>query len=297
MESNRWVIRLASLVTSVLVVMGVVVLTSHDSDAVSAGGTLSSTSVSGTTAAATATTGTATTTSTAALDAVSGEARWSVSVLDVGSGATLSYGDTGTFDTASIVKVDILAALLWQHQQDGTTLTDDERQAATVMIEQSDNAAATTLFAAVGGQDGLEAFNSRIGLTGTAVGSDGLWGLTQTTAADQVRLLDVVLGDSGVLDDDAQALVDQLMTGVVDAQRFGVTEAADDPDEAAVKVGYLQRSATGLWDVTSIGRVEVDGRTYLVAVLSDGSGTFADGAALTGAVARAAVADAAAGAI
>ena len=53
----------------------------------------------------------------------------------------------------------------------------------------------------------------------------------------------------------------------------------------------------GLWDVTSIGRVDVDGRTYLVAVLSDGNASLAQGAALTGEVARAAVADAGSGAI
>ncbi|MCL8251934.1 class A beta-lactamase-related serine hydrolase [Aeromicrobium fastidiosum] len=297
MDRNGWVVRLASLVTSAVVVTGVVALTSQDSDAAPTGGTASPAASSTTSSTAAATGSVATGSSTTALDAVVADGRWSVSVLDLGTGASSSYGDTGTFDTASIVKVDILAALLWQHQQDGTALADAERQAATVMIERSDNAAATTLFAAVGGEDGLEAFNERIGLTGTDVGADGLWGLTQTTAADQVRLLDVVLGDGTVLDDDSRSLVERLMTGVVDAQRFGVTEAADDPDGSAVKVGYLQRSTTGLWDVTSIGRVEVDGRTYLVAVLSDGNASLAEGAALTGEVARAAVADAGAGAI
>lgn len=47
--------------------------------------------------------------------------------------------------------------------------------------------------------------------------------------------------------------------------------AADDPAAAELKVGWLQRSATGLWVVNSIGSVERGGRRYLVAVLSDGN--------------------------
>lgn len=46
---------------------------------------------------------------------VPGAARVSVAVLDVGSGLSAVHG-TGAFDTASIVKVDILAALLLQAQ-------------------------------------------------------------------------------------------------------------------------------------------------------------------------------------
>lgn len=80
-----------------------------------------------------------------------------------------------------------------------------------------------------------------------------------------------------------------LMSNVIDSQSFGVSAAADDADDAALKVGYLQRSATGLWDVTSIGEIEADGHTYLVAVLSDGNATFDSGVALVDQVAEAVV--------
>lgn len=226
--------------------------------------------------------------STEGLEAISTSARFAVSVSDDETGAGTTYGD-GAFDTASVVKVDILAALLHRHQEAGTSMTSAERALASAMIEHSDNDAATALYRSVGGESGLEGFNASIGLTGTDVGPDGLWGLTTTTTTDQVRLLRVVLGDATVLDDDSQAYARSLMSAVEADQRFGVSAAADDASAAVLKVGFLQRSTTGLWDVTSIGEVVAQGHTYLVAVLTDGNATYADGVALADEVARAAV--------
>jgi beta-lactamase class A len=292
---DRWKTWIASATLSCAVIAGVVTLTSQDSDASPADTSPAVTS----TAAADATTPVtpvavtedeAVEPTTEALDAIATDTRFSVSVLDVDTGEELTYG-SGQFDTASIVKVDILAALLHQHAEAGTAMTAAQEELAAAMIERSDNASATVLFQAVGGEEGLEEFNRLIGLTDTDVGADGSWGLTQTTSADQVRLLQVVLGDDSVLGADDRAYVESLMTQVVDAQNFGVSAAADDPDAAALKVGYLQRSATGRWDVTSIGRIEAAGRTYLLAVLSDGSRDLAAGTEVVDAVARAAVAD------
>lgn len=196
-----------------------------------------------------------------------------VAVLDLTDGDTVEVGDE-EFDTASIVKVDILAALLYQN--DGV-LTQSQQAAATAMITYSDNASATALFNAVGGAEGLAATNAEFGLTETTIGTNGNWGLTQTTVADQIRLLDVVFGEDSVLDEQSQAYLADLMGDVIDAQRFGVTAAADDPQESQLKVGYLQRTTTGLWDVTSIGRIEADGHTYLVAVLAEDQASFASG--------------------
>jgi hypothetical protein len=286
---HRWTTWLASATLSTAIAVGAVTLSSQDSDAAPApttSSTIAATSAVGPDSPAVAAVAEP---STDGLDAIETDARFSVSVLDTGTGEALTYGD-GSFDTASIVKVDILAALLHLHQQAGTELTATEQAQAAAMIEQSDNASATALFEAVGGESGLEEFNDLIGLTDTDVGSDGYWGLTQTTSEDQVRLLQVVFGDDSVLSADSQEYEQSLMSQVVDSQTFGVSAAADDADDAALKVGYLQRSATGLWDVTSIGRIEAGGHTYLVAVLSDGDDSLAAGSALVDEVARQAVA-------
>lgn len=70
----------------------------------------------------------------------------------IGNGST-------RFRTASIVKVDILAALLLQHQRSGTPLTNSEQDLARSMITSSDNAAASSLWRRIDAAVGLSAAN------------------------------------------------------------------------------------------------------------------------------------------
>ncbi|MFF2162784.1 serine hydrolase [Streptomyces sp. NPDC058175] len=225
-----------------------------------------------------------------------GDARVSVAVAAL-DGATdgAVYDGTSAFDTASIVKVDILAALLLRAQDAGRALTAQERAYATAMIENSDNASATALWEAIGGADGLDAANLTLGLTGTSGGAGGEWGLTRTTADDQLTLLRAVFGTEGAkgagsgLSAASRAYVAGLMGRIALDQRWGVSAAADSASVCALKNGWLPRSATGLWDINSVGRVSVGGRRYLVSVLSDGNATKEAGVALVEGVAKAAV--------
>ncbi|ROR46879.1 serine hydrolase [Kitasatospora cineracea] len=212
------------------------------------------------------------------------DGHFAVTVADPGSGASAAWG-TDSFVTASIVKVDILAALLLRN--DGV-LTGDQKAAAALMIEQSDNDAATALFDAVGGATGLDEANAAFGLTGTAAGTDGFWGLTSTTAADQARLLRVVFTEDSPLGSASRAYLAKLMGLVADDQDWGVS-AADQGGAVQLKNGWLPRDSTGLWVVNSIGRIEYGGRPLLVSVLSDGSATEDAGIALVESVAAAAV--------
>ncbi|MEU0849843.1 serine hydrolase [Streptomyces flaveolus] len=214
----------------------------------------------------------------------------SVAVLDPESGESATYG-AGAFDTASIVKVDILAALLLRAQDAGRSLTAEEKAYAVDMIENSDNDAATALWQMIGAAPGLDAANERFGLTATEGGDGPLWGLTRTTAADQVALLRQVFGAEGsALGEDSRAYLRELMGRIAEDQRWGVSAAADGADGAwALKNGWLRRSTTGLWVVNSIGRVTSGGHDRLVAVLSRGSATQEAGVSLTEAAARAAV--------
>lgn len=150
----------------------------------------------------------------------SSAAKYSVAVLDTGSGDSAVYG-SGSFDTASIVKVDILATLLLQAQDAGRALTDSEKAAAKVMIENSDNTAASTLWQTIGTASGLDTANRRFGLTGTSGGSGVLWGLTQTTAADQLRLLEVVFGRAPGLNAASRSYIQGLMGQVSTYQDWG----------------------------------------------------------------------------
>jgi hypothetical protein len=219
--------------------------------------------------------------------APAGDQKVSVAVLDVDSGESATYGSTA-FDTASIVKVDILATLLLQAQDAGRQLTATEKSYATTMIENSDNDSASALWRIIGKAGGLDAANKTFGLTGTAGGDDMLWGLTQTTTADQLALLQQVFGDGSKLSSASKSYIQGLMGQIEADQQWGVSAAADG-SKWKLKNGWLARSATGLWDVNSIGRISVDGHDYLVATLSNGNSTQAKGISLVEAVSKAAL--------
>jgi beta-lactamase class A len=214
----------------------------------------------------------------------------SVSVTDLGTGRSLTYGAPGHgFATASIVKVDILSTLLLQAQDQGTTLTQAQQSLATTMIENSDNDSATALWNEIGQDSGLNAANKRFGLTSTVGGTEGNWGLTSTTAADQVQLLRQVFTSHSLLSATSRDYIQGLLDQVESDQRWGVSAAASGSDYA-VKNGWLPRSATGLWVINSIGMVQRDGHELLIAVVSDGNLSEGDGISLVQSVAQTAAA-------
>lgn len=226
-----------------------------------------------------------------ALDAVTAglsEQQLSVALLDTGTGSWATYGD-GAFDTASIVKVDILATLLLQAQDGNRDLTAEEQAYAVDMIEQSDNDATSALWTVIGSAKGLDAANRRLGLTETEGGDGTVWGITQTTAEDQVRLLQSVFGGRSPLSSESRAYIQGLMRHITEGQDWGVSAAADAPADAALKNGWLERSQTQKWDVNSIGQIEAGGRRYLMAVLTNGHTTQDSGIKVVEQASRAAV--------
>ncbi|MFD9718192.1 serine hydrolase [Streptomyces sp. NPDC059076] len=180
-----------------------------------------------------------------------------------------SYGDEHDYPCASLVKVAILAALL--QRRDGLGAREEEW--ARAMIVRSDNEAATELWHVLGGAPGLSAATAGLGLRQTL--AQPAWGLTRTTAPDQLRLLETVF-------DGGYPLLTTLMGQVVEGQRWGVS-AAGGP--CALKNGWLPVRPSGLWAVHSMGRV--GGR--LIAVLSDGHPTLAAGVSRVEAAVREAV--------
>ncbi|MZG13020.1 serine hydrolase [Streptomyces tendae] len=204
----------------------------------------------------------------APVTALFGDNRMSVAMLDVESGAMATYGHDA-FDTASIVKVDILATLLLQAQDEGRRLSTQERTQSAAMIQKSDNESTSALWTRIGSASGLDAANERLGLFQTQGGSGTVWGITQTTAEDQIRLLQSVFGDKSPLSEASRAYIQDLMLHVVGSQTWGVSAAADS-GTTALKNGWLKRTQTEKWDVNSIGRIEHEGRVYLMAVLLNG---------------------------
>jgi beta-lactamase class A len=206
----------------------------------------------------------------------------SFALLDQVTGEEILYHENTEFETGSIVKVDILATLLWQNQQSATNLSPSQQQLATDMITESDNGAASALWDQVGGASGLAEANVAFGLTETTPGQDGFWGLTTTTSADQLRLLRMISDSAGPLDSSSRTYLLGLMSHVEDDQRWGVPDAASAQATAVyVKNGWLSRSTEDdRWIINSIGRIVEPGHDWLVVVLSHDNATQSSGIAL-----------------
>ncbi|MFC7277221.1 serine hydrolase [Paractinoplanes rhizophilus] len=217
------------------------------------------------------------------LDATSPE--FSVAVLDRKTGAKYAYRGAEKYDTASIVKAQILACVLLTDQDAGREPTKTEMALAKPMIRLSDNNAATSLFQRVGARSGLTKCNKRLGLTHTVVNSS--WGLTRTTADDQIRLLAELADTKGPLDAGSRKTAFTLMSTVSSAQDWGVPSIAKTGETAIVKNGWDTRSADGgLWAVNTIGRVTSDDVDVAVAVLSHDNKSMEGGITLVQKVAK-----------
>lgn len=191
-----------------------------------------------------------------------------VAALDRQGAAAVAVGSR-RFETASIVKVNILAALLLRQQPPGKALGSETRRLAEAMIVSSDNDAAVALWQKIQGFRGLTAANRTLGLRETTANSH--WGLTTTTAADQLRLLSALTSPTGPLTPQDRTFIMGLMKKVIPEQRWGVTAARVPANSSVyVKNGWDTVDADGgRWLVNSIGRVVEPGHDWLIAVLSD----------------------------
>jgi beta-lactamase class A len=170
------------------------------------------------------------------------------------------------FDSASIVKTIILAALLRWHQETGTSLSSWERDEATLMITQSDNDAATALWDEVG-MSRLQHFLNLAKMNETQLGQDGYWGLTQVTAHDEMLLLELLTRPNSVLSNSSRSYELGLMSQVIAGQRWGTPAGAPSDVTVHVKNGWLP-DGTG-WHINSIGAFTGKDKNYLIAVLTD----------------------------
>jgi hypothetical protein len=212
---------------------------------------------------------------------------FSVAVLDKKTGEQYTYRGTTSYDTASIVKAQILACMLLHDQDADHGPTSGEMALATPMIHLSDNDAATDLFQHVGGRSAVLKCDRRLGLTHTVVNS--AWGLTRTTADDQIMLLSEFVDTSGPLRTASRKTIFSLMSTVSEAQEWGVPSIAKSSETATVKNGWDTRSSDGgLWAINTIGRVTAsDGHVNVsVAVLSHDNRSMSSGVALVQKVAK-----------
>jgi Beta-lactamase enzyme family len=193
-----------------------------------------------------------------------------IALYDVKSGMTYLYRPGVEEQTASVVKVDILQALLHQYQESKAPLGQENDYLASLMIEDSDDDAATSLWNEVGGAAGISKYNDLVGLSATVPNTAGYWGETMTTALDQVELVKHIVFPNTVLDDASRAFELDLMRHVIPIDTWGVSTGPTPSTLVALKNGWVP-IVDGNWQINTIGYVTGDGRSYVLAVLTNGN--------------------------
>jgi len=207
-----------------------------------------------------------------------GGTSYSVAALDLTTGRSVRAGASGGMVLASLVKLDILETLLYQRQRSGQPLTAGQEDDVELMIEHSDNGAADRLFKLIGRDPGMRGYNSVLGLRHTVVNTEGLWGLSTTSADDQLLLLQALASARSPLSAASRGYALDLMADVESDQRWGVSAAADAGSGTSLKNGWLGvDDDQGRWAVNSGGIVRVGGHRVLMAVLSQHGPDFSTG--------------------
>ncbi|MET7384525.1 serine hydrolase [Streptomyces sp. NPDC005529] len=197
----------------------------------------------------------------------------SVAVHDDRTGLSCAVASDRQYDAASIAKVMIMEGVLRRAESLRRGLTRWELANVRPMITRSDNASAVRLWTDLG-RGYLSRFLSRAGTSRTVLGPKGYFGLTRTTADDQMRLLDVLTDTRSFLKTRGYGL--RLLTEVRGDQRWGVPSGMPRGLTAHLKNGWLPRATHG-WRVHSVGAFTGPARTYRIVVLTHDNPTMAYG--------------------
>jgi hypothetical protein len=195
-----------------------------------------------------------------------------VAVDDVTDDKTYLYRPGVAEQEASVEKVDILATFLREHEVADSPLDQEATILTTQMIEDSNDDDATDLWDDEGGSTAVAHFNTLAGLTSTVPNTEGYWGESMTTAADQVQLLKQVVFPNSLLDDASRSYELDLMEHVFPSQRWGVSAGPQPGTTVALKNGWVP-IVDGNWQVNSVGYIDGEGRQYLIAVLTNENAT------------------------
>lgn len=198
---------------------------------------------------------------------VSEDVEVSVAIRD--ADFTLTYNADAHHDTASIVKMEVLAMLLDDYDS-VEDIPEYQENLARDMISSSDNNSTDELlFHFLDGHEALEAAHEEYGLNNTERGET--WGTTQTTALDQLKMLDVLL-EPDHFDEGQREFAQELLSDLAEDQEWGVSAAAHDVEHVWMKNGWDTRSDLDEnWVVNSVGMMKPETDTPTsIAILTSG---------------------------
>lgn len=211
----------------------------------------------------------------------------SVAALDATTGTRVAWGATSGMTTASVFKLSLLESYLLHNQDRGQEPGEGQEAALAAMVENSDNDSADAVYEALGGAAGVNAAIHRLGLSSTVLGSDDHWGLSTTSAGDQLTVLENLASPTSPLSAASRAYALGLASNVEADQRWGVGAAADPGTDFANKNGWLNVDDDGgRWVVGSVGVIQAHGHQILLAVLTQHDSDLDSGISFVESVAR-----------
>ena len=199
-----------------------------------------------------------------------------ISVSDVTTGCTFGSHDNETFLSASVVKLQIMGAVLLALQDSNAPVSSYLDGLLTDMIQYSDNEAATELVSWLGGLGQLQVVGERFDLVDTDNVWASDWGSTLTTPADQTKLMTELVVRGGPLTAPSRLIARSYLGGVAADQRWGVGAIQGPGLHALVKNGWWLNEPGGngiafAWRLNSVGLIEADdGRAWSIAILGNG---------------------------
>lgn len=170
--------------------------------------------------------------------------------------ATIYTFDTGNHDpyiTASVVKLSVMATVMVQARREGRDLTATEKSLIEPMITESDNDATTELWTRVGEAPAVQKVLRSMGADQTTPSTQG-WGLTTTTARDQVVIMSHFAMKNPIIPESMRRYAINLLGHVDDEQTWGMTAAIPHTVDRRVKNGWLPYD--NAWHVNSVAAMD-----------------------------------------
>jgi hypothetical protein len=181
------------------------------------------------------------------------------------SGKLYGWNQRRRFISGSVTKAMLLVSYLRSH----VALTAAERDVLTRMIELSDNRAADVIYGRVGGDRALRAVARLAGMNDFAA-DRGFWGYATITAADQVRFFYRM---DGLIPQRHRAFARHVLSNLIAWQRYGLVKVGRWYGWQSFTKGGWRSGLHGGRLIHQISRLEKDGVTIAVAVLTDGQPT------------------------
>jgi hypothetical protein len=195
--------------------------------------------------------------------------RVTASVDDTMTGCRYHLHRRMLITTASIVKAQVLGAVLLRAQDQHRGLDRYEKARIHPMIRYSLNDPyVSDLYELVGGVAGMNAFDRRMHATHTTNSLE--YGATITTAADRTKISLRMLHGGGPLRRPARKTAWHYMSHVHPTQRWGITAGLPRGWSVAQKNGFYPMTGHG-WRVGSTGFVRAPGSNqgYAITVMTD----------------------------